>query len=161
MIKQARKNFSEIGFFPVIGNQTPISLRKFDLVYSSFVTLELKNKKELINYFKNSYKVLKEGGQMIVLTANTEIYNPERDWVALKACDSNILETGHKVKVTATDINTTFEDYFWTEEDLSQTAIDVGFQVTEIIYPIGEEIDNIDWKDEWEYSTNIVMKLTK
>ena len=73
MVRQARNKNSGIPFAQVYGSKLPFGPNSFDLVYSSFVVLELPNMSVLNHYFDAAYKVLKPGGRMVVLTSNPEI----------------------------------------------------------------------------------------
>ncbi|MFK7822565.1 MAG: class I SAM-dependent methyltransferase [Oligoflexales bacterium] len=162
MIYKARRIHGDFSKFISVSDESlPFDDDTFDLVYSSFVVLEISSLESMVEYFEKAYEVLKTNGKMVVVTSNPEIYDPIRSWLALAANSNNILKSGNKVAISVTDAGVEFHDYYWTEKDLTEAATRVGFEVSRSLYPLGTNSDNIEWREETKYSTNLIIELIK
>ena len=137
MIRIAKERQRDTRFVNVSGESLPFGKNHFDLIYSSFVVLEMSSIISLVNYFKTAYDVLSDAGKMIIVTANPAIYDPQRSWLALKADEKNVCFPGNKVSVKVVDADVSFDDYFWTESELKLAAAAAGFKVSKTLYQIG------------------------
>jgi ubiquinone/menaquinone biosynthesis C-methylase UbiE len=90
----------------------PFDDDSFDLVFCSFVLLEISTKDEILNIVREIHRVLKKNGIFISLSASDHTYN--HDWLTLNTNfpENKNIASGAKVKIEFRDINLTIDDYF-------------------------------------------------
>lgn len=150
--------------YQVISNSIiPHRKSKYDLVFSTFVLLELGSKEEIFNYFSEAYRVMKFDGCLVALTVNDDFY--KHQWASI---DTNYpgnaeARSGDKVKVKIKEVDLELSDFYWTKNDYKELAEKAGFTILEELEPKGSEKDKIDWISEREWAPYVifVMKKTK
>lgn len=138
----------------------------FDLVFSSFVLLELASKDEITTYLSKAHSFLKAGGVFVGITASEKLYqhHPTRKWMTFDTdfVENRSLSSGNITKLVLKDPRFEFHDYFWKEADYVECFRESGFEVLRIHSPIGRVEEPYDWERELEespYKIFIARKL--
>jgi ubiquinone/menaquinone biosynthesis C-methylase UbiE len=152
MLKQFVINHPTVPAYLIKENEFPFTQNSFDLVFSSFVVLELSSKEVIKEYFKTAYRVLKKDGIFITVTTSDIAYT--KDWFLfdINYPENSNLKSGDFAKIHLRDKNITFIDYFWTENDIKNLLEETGFEVLEIHHPLGKSDEPYAWQDEKYYS---------
>lgn len=120
----------------------------YDLVFSSWVMMEVSSKQELINIAKEIRRVLKSEGIFIMLVTNENTYN--HDWLSenTEFEENRNLTSGSIVKVHIKDIDISLYDYFWTENDYKEILERAHLKLINIHKPLGTDQDGYAWVNE-------------
>ncbi len=147
MLEKARGNFPHIRFCHV--NELQI-VSRFDLVFSSFVLLELSSKKDIIAYLSKASSFLREEGIFIAITGSEQLHSLFRKWSTFNVnfMENSNLFSGKMVKLALKSPKMEFYDYFWREEDYLECIREAGMDILQIHYPCGALGDPYAWKDE-------------
>ena len=139
----------------------PFDDDSFDLVFCSFVLLEISTKDEILNIVREIHRVLKKNGIFISISASDHTYN--HDWLTLNTNfpENKNIASGAKVKIEFRDINLTIDDYFWTEKDYREIFQKAGLVVVEVHNPLGKDDDGYEWKDEKIISPSSIIVCNK
>lgn len=124
----------------------------YDLVFSSWVFMEIGTKKELFSVIQEIHRVLKVGGVMIAVVCSEDTYNT--DWLSQNTQfkENENLYSGSTVKIFFKDINLSIYDYFWSEEDYIEGITAAGLKIAKIHKPLGREDDGYHWLNETKKS---------
>lgn len=152
MIKYAKISDPTGSYRTIKTGKIPVNDSTYDLVFASWVLMEIGTKSELDLVVKEIYRVLKQNGIFIAIVCNETTYNT--DWLSENTeFEENIsLQSGSKVKVLFKDIDLTIYDYFWTEDDYCEVIIKGGFKLLEIHSPLGKDDDGYHWINEYNKS---------
>lgn len=148
MIDIARKK-DPLGEYHIISSgELPFESASFDLVFCSFVLLEIAKKEEILKVIREVVRVLKPDGVFISIAASDYTYS--HNWLSLNTDfpENKNIVSGSKVKIELKDLNLTINDYFWTENDYVDLFTLGGLKLMEIHNPLGKETDGYEWKDE-------------
>lgn len=148
MIKIASSN-DPVGIYNIIkSGNIPAEDNTFDLVFSSWVMMEVASKEELAKITKEIARVLKNDGIFIMLVCNENTYN--RDWLSenTEFPENQNLTSGCKVKILFKNINLSIYDYFWSEEDYKSMLDQANFKILNIHKPLGTDQDGYNWINE-------------
>tara|TARA_B100001248_G_scaffold262736_1_gene261995 strand:+ start:56294 stop:57028 length:735 start_codon:yes stop_codon:yes gene_type:complete len=151
MLQEARKNDPEGHYLHIKNASVPFPSKTFDLVFSSFVIIEIDTQEAILEVFSEIYRLLKKGGVFMLITVSPELYNPNNLWVSInnQFPENHNPYSGSKVKMS--DNNTLlFEDFFWTEQDLRELSQQAGFSEIKIHHPLGIPSDGVEWLCESE-----------
>lgn len=125
----------------------------FDLVFSSFVFLEVSRIEEIEGILKEMKRVLRNDGIIIFVTASMEA--TKGTWVSLSYSfpeNDRPLSSGDTVKLLIQDIDVVLYDYYWTEDDYARAAERAGLTLAKLHKPLGFSDDAIAWRDETKMS---------
>jgi len=148
MLLRAR-NIDPIGeYIKIDSGKMPFEQGVYDLVFCSFVLLEISSKEELLKILKDISRVLKKGGVFVAIVANENTYN--HNWLTLNTDfeENKAPRSGQKVKIEFRDIGLTMFDYYWTKEDYKEIIEGSELNLLNIYNPIGLETEEYNWKDE-------------
>jgi ubiquinone/menaquinone biosynthesis C-methylase UbiE len=162
MIKSATHTFPSTHFILINKNQVPFPNQSFDLVYSCFVLFEIDSLENIRQHLAEGTRVLKEGGYFIAITGSQHVGDRKYKSV-LNITDypeNENPKSGSIIKVTSPEINITFNDYFWTEEDYRKVFAKAGLDICEVHYPLGKDNEGYDWQAE-KTKSPFVMFLAK
>lgn len=139
----------------------PLDGESLDLVFASWVFMEVPNKDSLIKITQEINRVLCVGGIFITLVCNENAYN--NDWLSSHTIfpENSDLKSGKIVKVHFKEIDLTILDYFWNEEDYKEVFEKSGFKIIEEYSPLGLDTDGYDWGLEKELSPYTIYVLKK
>jgi len=134
----------------------------FDLVFSSYVVLELPSRQALERLLSESVRVLKNNGHLIVITNTPEFYSGK--WVSCEVDFSENqgpLRSGQVVRVRLVPEGVELFDYFWSDRDYKEAFSKVGLRLLEEHRPLGRVDDPVEWRDEARLAPYVVYVLQK
>ena len=150
MINEA-KDKDPMGDYRLIKSASlPFADDMFDLVFSSFVFLEVPTLGEIVQILEEMSRVIKDDGIIILVTSIITDY--KSDFVSFRYdfVENNLpLQTHcHNIKLLIKDENIILHDYNYTYKEYC-TAIDrADLSVKEMHTPMGCTTDNVEWLDE-------------
>lgn len=161
MLEIANKRDPNGNYIKINTGVLPFNEDTFDLVFCSFVLLEISTKEEILNIIDQINRVLKNGGIFISISATEQTY--KRQWLTLNTnfTENKKIASGSKVRMHFKDINLTIYDYYWTEEDYIQIFQSAGLRIEEIYKPLGKDSDGYEWKDEKLFSPSSIFICKK
>jgi SAM-dependent methyltransferase len=162
MLEQARAKDMSGEYHHIPSGLLPFEDSKFDVVFSSFVFLEVSRIEEIEDILNEMKRVLRKEGIIIFITASMEA--SEGDWVSLSYSfpeNDRPLRSGETVKLLIRDIDVVLFDYYWTDDDYTQAAERAGLTVATIHKPLGLSDDSIEWRDETKMSPVAVYVLRR
>ncbi|MFH1307752.1 MAG: class I SAM-dependent methyltransferase [archaeon] len=133
MIKGCKEQFPDSKFV-LIGNKLPFQDNSFDIVIASFVHLEISNLVKINEFTKEIFRVLKPGGNYLILTANPEMWGNSYETFSSGFPENFNYKSGEKVNITMKTIQgeITFQDHYWKEKDYTRVIENIGFKVKKI-----------------------------
>jgi ubiquinone/menaquinone biosynthesis C-methylase UbiE len=157
MLAQARITCPDVPFYLIQNGAIPLLSETYDLLFSSFVLLELASKKEILAYLEEAKRVMKKDGVLIAVTASQDAFS--KDWLIYDANypENKNLKSGDLAKVYLPDVGIEFTDYYWTKEDYVLVFQEAGLRLVEVHEPKGKEDEPYSWKDEKTSSPFIVL----
>lgn len=160
MLEKARSNFPYIEFHHV---NSLIPREDFDLVFSSFVLLELSSKKDIIQYLNKSLSFLKENGIFIGITGSEHLYSLSKEWMTFNANfeENQNLRSGDIVKLVLKNPEMEFYDYYWKETDYLDCFKKANLKILQVHSPLGFPEESYLWKDEMTNSPFTVFIAKK
>lgn len=160
MLEQARSKDRSGEYHHIPSGILPFEDSTFDLIFSSFVFLEVSRIEEIERILKEMKRVLRNDGIIIFVTASTEA--TEGNWVSLSYSfpeNNKPLQSGGTVKLLIQGIDVVLHDYFWTEQDYSGAAERAGLTLAKLHKPLGSRDDSIEWRDETKMSPIAIYVL--
>lgn len=146
------------GFYiKLYDNKIPFLDDSFDLVFSSFVLLEISSKALIESIVREIYRVLKKGGIFITIGANDNTY--KYDWLTINTNfpENKDVKSGNRVKIEFRELSFAIFDYFWNDDDYTNIFRKVGFDVLDIHNPLGTKNDGYNWRDEYKFAPHSVI----
>jgi len=162
MLEQARSKDGSGEYHHIPSGLLPFEDSTFDLIFSSFVFLEVSQIEEIEGILKEMKRALRKDGIIIFVTASTEA--TEGNWVSLSYSfreNDRPLHSGDTVKLLIQGIDVVLYDYFWTEDDYSGAAERAGLILAQLHKPLGSRDDAIEWRDETKMSPIAIYVLRK
>lgn len=162
MLTQARQEDPEGQYYLVNESTLPFSNALFDLVFSSYVVLELSSKVAVEEMMHESVRVLRDDGHLIVITNTPEFYSGK--WVSCEVDfpeNTNPLKSGQQVRVRLMPEGVELFDYFWSDVDYKEIFSTAGLRLLEEHRPLGRADDPVDWQDELNMAPYVVYVLQK
>jgi len=160
MLEQARAKDGSGEYRHIPSGLLPFADSTFDLIFSSFVFLEVSRLEEIERILTEMKRVLRKDGTIIFVTASTEA--TEGNWVSLSYAfpeNDKPLRSGDTVKLLIQGVDVVLHDYFWTEEDYSAAAERAGLGLARLHKPLGSAEDSIEWRDETRMSPIAIYVL--
>lgn len=159
MLHQAQIKYPNLCFALIENGIIPFKAFTFDLVFSSFVLLEIGTQNDIIDYLKEAKRVMKKNGLFIAITASQDLHSISKKWLNFRTDfpENNPLTSGKLVKLYLYDSDIEFTDYYWTEADYRSFFAEVGFNLIDVYYPLGNKNDIYPWKDELSSSPFVVL----
>lgn len=149
MLDQARAQDQSGKYDLITSGKLPFDDSSFDLVFSSFVFLEVSRLEVIEGILTEMKRVLRKDGIIVFVTASEEA--PTGSWVSLSyefPENRKPLHSGDTVKLLIRGINVILYDYHWTEEDYNRVAKAAGLALVRVHKPLGSPQDSIEWLDE-------------
>jgi ubiquinone/menaquinone biosynthesis C-methylase UbiE len=149
MLEQARSQDGSGEYHQISSGHLPFEDSTFDLVFASFVFLEMSRLEEIEEVLREMKRVLRDDGVVIFVTDSMEA--SKGTWVSLSYAfpeNDRPLRSGDTVKLLIRGIDVVLHDYYWTEEDYSGAAGRAGLVLATIHKPLGTSADSIEWRDE-------------
>jgi SAM-dependent methyltransferase len=160
MLEQARSKDRSGEYHRISSGHLPFEDSSFDLVFSSFVFLEVSRIEEIEGILKEMKRVLRKDGTIIFVTASSEA--PKGAWVSLSYAfpeNDKPLRSGDTIRLLIKDIDVTLYDYYWSEDDYTQAAERAGLMLAKLHKPLGSSDDSIEWQDEIRMSPLAIYVL--
>lgn len=135
----------------------------YDLGFMSFVTNAVESEKELKDIFKELYRVIKPGGQLLSLSLSETFYHPANQWISYLQDypENHSLTNGKQVRLKITPIDFEIRNTYWLENVLIEYASQAGFSLMCKHGTLGKKEDEIDWKDEWKSNPYTIFSFRK
>ena len=161
MLEQARSKDGGGAYHHIPSGLLPFESDTFDLIFSSFVFLEVSRIEEIERILKEMKRILRKDGTIIFVTSSTEA--TQGNWVSLSYAfpeNDKPLRSGDTVKLLIQGIDVVFHDYFWSEEDYIGAAERAGLGLVKLHKPLGFPEDSIEWRDETKMSPTAIYVLS-
>lgn len=162
MLAQARKEDPDGQYFLAKNAELPFPNASFDLVFSSYVVLELSSMYALEKFIREGTRVLKTNGHMVVITNTPDFYSGK--WVSCEVGfpeNKGPLISGQQVRVRLIPEGVELFDFFWSDTDYKEVFSNAGLKLLEEHRPLGRADDPIDWQDELKLAPYVVYILQK
>lgn len=162
MLTEARKKDEQGTYQQIESGVLPFEDSSFDLIFSSFVFLEIAAMIEIEKILSEFKRVLKPSGHIIILTTSMEGY--KGDWVSLSYDfpeNKRQFESGDTVKLLFRGTNVILYDYYWTDQDYRDAFNKIHLRLIELHNPIGNDEDKIQWREESQKSPYSIYVLAK
>lgn len=161
MLEEAKSQGTNIPYKLIESAKLPYKDTIFDVVFSSFVLFEVSSKTELVKILDEIYRVLNHDGLFIFITGSEFLYS--HNWLSLDVNfeENTNLESGQIAKVLLKDVDLVVYDYFWTDSDYEEVIRQTGFNKLLTLFPLGENKDGYDWKDEKKFPPYAIYVLKK
>ena len=160
MLDQARSKDGSGEYHHIPSGLLPFEDSTFDLIFSSFVFLEVSRIEEIERILKEMKRVLRKDGVIIFVTSSTEA--TAGNWVSLSYAfpeNDKPLKSGDTVKLLIQGVEVVFHDYFWSEEDYIGAAERAGLVLAKLHKPLGFRDDPVEWRDETKMSPTAIYLL--
>jgi SAM-dependent methyltransferase len=160
MLEQARSKDRLGEYHHIPSGHLPFEDSAFDLVFSSFVFLEVSRIEEIEGILKEMKRVLRKDGIIIFVTDSMEA--TKGTWVSLSYSfpeNDRPLHSGDTVKLLIRGIDVILHDYYWTEDDYTRAAERAGLMLAKLHKPLGSSDDSIEWRDETKMSPMAIYVL--
>jgi SAM-dependent methyltransferase len=160
MLDQARSKDGSGEYHHIPSGHLPFQDSAFDLVFSSFVFLEVSSIEEIERILGEMKRVLRKDGVIIFVTASMEASHG--DWVSLSYAfpeNERPLRSGDTVKLLIEGIDVVLHDYYWTDDDYTRAAERAGLSLVQLHKPLGSSDDHIEWRDETKVSPFAIYVL--
>lgn len=151
MLEQASSKDPDGVYQHIESSKLPFADKSFDLVFSSFVFLEIASLDEMQKIFTEIRRVLKVSGYFIFITSSEKGY--KGDWVSLNYDfpeNKRDLASGDKVKLQIRDTDVVLYDYYWTHQDFLGVFAASGLALEELHQPTPNAQIAGEWRDEKE-----------
>jgi SAM-dependent methyltransferase len=160
MLEQARSKDGSGEYHQIRSGHLPFADSTFDLVFASFVFLEVSRLDEIESVLREMKRVLRKEGAVIFVTDSMEA--SKGTWVSLSYAfpeNDKPLRSGDTVKLLIRGIDVVLHDYYWTEGDYCGAAERAGLALATIHKPLGTSEDPIEWRDETTMSPLAIYVL--
>jgi SAM-dependent methyltransferase len=160
MLEQARSKDRSGEYHHISSGRLPFDDAQFDLVFASFVFLEVSRIEEIEAILREMRRVLRKDGIVIFVTASMEASTG--DWVSLSYAfpeNDRQLRSGDTVKLLIRGVDVVLHDYYWTDDDYTQAAERAGLVLAKLHKPLGSDDDSIAWRDETRMSPLAIYVL--
>ena len=160
MLTQARARDNAGQYQHIPSGRLPFDDAAFDLIFASYVFLEVSRIDEIADILREMKRVLRADGTIILVTSSTEA--TEGHWVSLSYAfpeNEKVLQSGDTVKLLIEGIDVVLYDYFWTENDYIGAAQSAGLKLATLHKPLGSPDDGVAWRDETSISPIAIYVL--
>lgn len=162
MLEQAVSRDKSTSYYNIRSEQLPFENESFDIVFSSFVFLEISTKKEIEKIFLEMMRVLRRDGVIIVITSSMDVY--KGNWIGFKYDfpeNNRDIQSGETFKLQFQGTEIILYDYLWTDEDYKQILDRLGLHIVEHHKPLGYDTDPFEWLDEKKVSPVAIYIIKK
>jgi len=161
MINQARNISKGIKYILIEKNFFKNIDDQFDLIFVSFVLMELSSTQEITMLINNLSSLLAENGKIILIVASDDLYNS--NWLSIdtRSCANSVKHSGDIISVYLKDYEVTVNDYFWKESDCEECFKQSNMVLLEKLKPLGLPSDEKIWVDEYDKSPFVIYILSK
>lgn len=162
MLERARLKDKSGEYHHLQRGQIPFEGLSFDLIFSSFVFMEVSSLDEIEKILSEMKRVLKRDGSITIVTSPSECYQANLVSFSYDFPENKrIIQSGETVKLLIQGTNIFLYDYYWTEQDYERAFNNVGLRFAEILKPLGRDNDPIVWLDEKKLSPWLIYMLDR
>lgn len=163
MVEQAKKEHPKVDIYLTKKQKLPFPDKSFDLVFSSLVLFELKNKTDIYKYIIEARRILRDNGYFIAITGSSYMHNYEYKSIYRTSnfpenCNAT---SGDLVRIHSNEADITFFDYLWFENDYRQIFKQAGLPICRVHNPLGKTNENYEWLDELTKSPLLLILAAK
>lgn len=150
MLKQATQLDPGGNYRQITSAETGSQAESFDLVFCSFVLVELSSNEEIQKIFKEVNRVLKKDGTFMLVTLSEDLFDSKHRWLSydMDFAENRNLVSGSYTKFRLLDINLILQDYYWTNNDILTIGRSSDFESLEIHKTFGKKEDPFQWASE-------------
>lgn len=163
MIEEAQTADSSGEYYLIKSAAIPFADEAFDVIFSSFVFLEVATQKEIVAILKEMKRVLKKDGFIIFVTSI--LTNHKDRFISFdydfEENDFSLLDRCHYVKLRIKSRDIVLYDYNYTEAEYLKAIEQSKLVVKEVYTPIGSEADPLQWMDEKTNKYFYIFVLSK
>jgi len=149
MLSKAAQQEESGEYHHIRSGRLPFEDDTFDLVFSSFVFIEVATLDEIAGISREIKRVLKPDGRIVLVTG--PIDGIEGNWVSFSYDfpeNDKVITGGDTVKLQIRGTPVVLYDYYWSDEDFRRIFQDVGLMLVELHKPLGRKDDPVEWLDE-------------
>ena len=149
MLSKATQQDEGGEYHHIRSGRLPFEDDTFDLVFSSFVFIEVATLDEITEILREIKRVLKPTGRAVIVTG--AINGIEGNWVSFSYDfpeNEGVINSGDTVKLQIRGTPVVLYDYYWSDGDFRRIFQEVGLLVLELHKPLGRRDDPIEWLDE-------------
>lgn len=162
MLEKARLQ-DEAGEYHIVeSGELPFEDSSFDVIFSSFVFIEVSTLDEISKILSEMKRVLKPDGVIIFVTGPAEGFNG--NWISFSYDfpeNKKNFRSGDIAKLLIRGTGVILYDYYWKEQDFRKVIKDVGLNLIELQKPLGRKDDPIEWLDEDKLPYMVVYILNR
>lgn len=131
------------------GDPLPANDGYFDLIFSSWMLLEMGDRRAIHRLLRECRRVLRNDGRAVFIVNTAAFYAGV--WVSIDVSfpeNAAPLHSGQAVKARLLPQDIVVKDFFWAEQDYRGFFEQANFAVQSVYHPLGLPEDGIAWKDE-------------
>lgn len=138
-----------------------INSNSVDGAMLNFVLIDTSSRDQILEIFREIYRVLKTGSPLVILGNNPKSFGKE--FISFKVEASQNLKGGQRIKVLLKGKDPIeMIDYFWSQDDCMNLLQKAGFKTNSIREPILPEDDKSEnWINETKYPPFLIIKTIK
>lgn len=163
MVQQAKKNDPDGEYHTIKSGELPLlEDESLDLVFNGFVFDSVASKTTMMKICRETRRVLKDSGIMIVITSTPELYTVDTASFKCDFPENHAAQSGDKVKCIIRG-NPEIEvwDYQWKREDYREVFEVTGLEVVEAIEAKADGNEPLEWVSEKQVAPWTVYVLKK
>ena len=162
MITNAKK-IDILGNYILIENsKIPYQDKTFDIIFMSYVFLEVGEYNEIVKILKEFKRVLKDNGHIIFITSIVK--NIKDKWLSFSYdFPENEKDLNHcqNLKLLIKEKNIILYDFNWLEKDYKKAINEANLNINKIHIPMGYEGEPYKWLSEKSIPYNYIFILNK
>lgn len=151
MLRQAIEQDDAGDYRRIASAQLLFEDETFDLVFSSFVFLEVPTFEEITAIFGEMKRVTKRGGTVLAIANPAEAFNAAGRYMSFSFDfpeNHQPKKSGDTVSVRILGTDVVLHDFYWTRNDFERATESVGLVEKEVHTPLGKDDDGVEWLDE-------------
>jgi len=129
----------------------------YTAIFSILMLFHLENINELRKELRKCYKSLINEGHLIIVSGTKNLYS--KNYISVKGIKKPNY-SGDKAILKLENIDLLVKDIYWSEKQIINTAIKLGFKKAFIEYPLAEK-DLKGYLDEYEIPPYFILILKK
>ena len=162
MIKEAKKIDPNGKYELIESAKIPYENNTFDIIFMSYVFLEVGKFEEIVKILKEFKRVLKQNGFIIFVTSI--VTDIKDEWLSFTYDfeeNNKKLNKCQNLKLLIKDGNIILHDYNWTKKEYEKAIKKSGLTLEKIHIPLGKDEDNYEWKSEKTKGYTHIFILSK
>ena len=162
MLKQAKIYDPNGTYSLVVDSKIPYEDNTFDIIFMSYVFLEVGEYNEIVKILKEFKRVLKENGHIIFITSIVK--NIKDEWLSFSYDfpeNEKDLSVCQNLKLLIKDNNIILHDYNWLPKDYENAIKEADLKLIEVHIPMGNDNDPYNWLSEKKIPYNYIYILKK